>query len=220
VEPTYPLMCKYLHSLPLRGNRPSDNKQITALCFWRINCDVLGSGSLSQPVPKGVLVMKMRLVLGVIVVLATFSVCAVADLSGVGAPPPGGQFEVEFLGTFYCVSQTGSYCPDFADWGGTAGGYVEFKAPGGAIDAYLWVDGTGELSFASGSAIVTPPAGLPLLGVITEDGKLDEVDEDYPGGVERPLYVESPTVPEPSTLLLFGPAAVFLFKRARRFGRF
>jgi len=163
--------------------------------------------------------MKMRLVLGVVAVLAGFSVCAVADIAGAGGPPPGGEFEVLFLGTPYCVSQGGSYCPDFATWGGTAGGYVEFKDPGGAIDAYLWVDGTGELSFASGSALMTPPAGLPLLGIVTEDGTLQEVDQFYPGGVTRPLFVESPTVPEPSTLLLFGPAAVFLFKRARRFRR-
>ena len=159
--------------------------------------------------------MKMRLILGVMAVLAAFSPCALADLAGAGGAP-GGQFEVLFLGTPYCVSQTGSYCPDFAMWGGTAGGYVEFKDMGGAIDAYLWVDGTGELTFASGTKLTTPPAGLPLLGIVTEDGMLDEVDQFYPGGVTRPLYVESPTVPEPSTLLLFGPAAVFLFNRARR----
>ncbi len=161
--------------------------------------------------------MKVPLCISVVAVVLGLAICASADLndSGLGAPA-GGQFEVLYLGTPYCVSTTGSYCPDFASWGGTAGGYLEFKDTGGGIDAYLWVDGTGELSFASGTAIINPPAGLPLLGIITEDGTLQEVDQFYPGGVTRPLYVESPAVPEPSTLLLFGPAAVFLFGRGRR----
>jgi len=165
--------------------------------------------------------MKVPLSLAVLAVVLGLAICASADLneSGLGAPPAGSQFEVLYLGTPYCVSPTGSYCPDFATWGGTAGGYLEFKDPGGAIDAYLWVDGTGKLSFASGSALVAPPPGLPLLGIITEDGTLQQVNQLYPGGLTRPLYVESPIVPEPSTLLLFGPAALFLFGGARRFWR-
>ncbi len=161
--------------------------------------------------------MKVQVAFAVLAVILGLSVCAAADINDSGAP--ASQFEVEYLGNFYCQSQTGSYCPDFAAWGGTAAGYVEFKDPGGAIDAYLWVDGTGELSFASGSAIVTPPAGIPLLGILTEDGTLQQVNQFYPGGDLRPLFVESPITPEPSTLLLFGPAALFLFGRARRFWR-
>jgi hypothetical protein len=161
--------------------------------------------------------MKVPLSVGILTVVLGLSICAVADLNDSSAP--AGQFEVEYLGNFYCQSQTGSYCPDFALWGGTASGYVEFKDPSGTIDAYLWVDGTGELSFASGSALQAPPAGLVHLGTITEDGTLQEVNQLYPGGGLRPLFVESPTTPEPSTLLLFGPAALFLFGRARRFWR-
>ena len=160
--------------------------------------------------------MKIRLALGVLAVIVTVSVCAVA-----GTIDDTGGFEVLYKNAPYCVSTTGSFCPDFALWGPTAGGYVEFKDPGGTIDAYLWVDGTGELTFASGVDIVPPPAGLPLLGIVTEDGTLQEVDQFYPGGVTRPLFVESPvgTTPKPSTILLVGPAAVLLFNRARRFGR-
>ena len=139
-------MCKYLHSLLPPRNRPSDNKQITALCVWRINCNVLSSRSVSQPVPKGVLVMKMRLVLGVIVVLATFSVCALADISGSDEASPSGVFEVVFQGTPYCVSTTGSFCEVAAPgaWGGTAAGYIELFDQGGNPDAYLWIDGSSE----------------------------------------------------------------------------
>jgi len=171
---------------------------------------------------RGFLSMKARLSLAALAVLAVVTilpVCAVADLNESGSAPAGSQFEVEYLGNFYCQSQSGSLCTDFALWGGTAAGYVEFKSPGGGIDAYLWVDGTGELTFASGVDLQAPPAGIPLLGIITEDGTLQQVNQLYPGGLLRPMYVESPTVPEPSTLLLFGPAALFLFGRARRFWR-
>lgn len=164
--------------------------------------------------------MKVHLSLAVLVVVAVVTmlpICAVADLNEPAGPPAGSQFEVEYLGNFYCQSPSGSLCLDFATWGGTAGGYIEFKDPGGVIDAYLWVDGTGLLSFASGIALTPPPAGLPLLGIITEDGTLQQVNQLYPGGELRPLFVE--IVPEPSTLLLFGPAALFLFGRARRFWR-
>jgi hypothetical protein len=163
--------------------------------------------------------MKVQVTFAVLAVILGLSVCAAADITN-DSGAPASQYQVEYLGIFYCQSQTGSYCPDFANWGGTAAGYIELKDPNGTIDAYLWDDGTGELSFASGVALVPPPGGLPLLGIIVEDGTLQQVNEDYPGGEERPLYVESPvSTPEPSTLLLFGPAALFLFGRARRFWR-
>jgi hypothetical protein len=166
--------------------------------------------------------MKMRLSVAVLAVILGLSVCAVADINDLGAPSQfsdPSQFQVEYLGNFYCQSPNGSFCPDFADWGGTSAGYIQFDAPGGGIDAYLWDDGTGFLTFASGVALTPPPSGLPLLGIVTEDGTLQQVNQFFPGGVQRPLFVESPVVPEPSTLLLFGPAALFLFGWTRRFWR-
>jgi PEP-CTERM motif len=155
--------------------------------------------------------MKARLVVGVLAVVVTLSVCAVADLD-----------EVLYQGTLYCVGQDN--CQAFATWGGTAAGYVELLEPGGgSVSDYIWVDFTGQLWFeskdANGNFGALPPAGLPLLGTLIENGTLQEVDQFFPGGVTRPLFVESPSVPEPSTLWLFGPAAIFLFNRARRFRR-
>jgi PEP-CTERM motif-containing protein len=156
--------------------------------------------------------MKMRLVLAVLAVLVTLSASAVADLD-----------EVLYQGVVYCLGVDN--CPNFATWGGSAAGYVELLEPGGgSVSDYIWVDFTGELWFeskdANGNFGALPPAGLPLLGTLIENGSLQEVDQWFPGGGTRPLFVESPAaVPEPSTLLLFGPAAVFLFNRARRLRR-
>lgn len=155
--------------------------------------------------------MKIRLVLGVLAVVVTLSVCAVADLD-----------EVLYQGNLYCVGIDN--CQAFAAWGGSSAGYVELLEPGGgSVSDYIWVDFTGELWFeskdANGGFGALPPAGLPLLGSLIEDGTLQEVDQFFPGGGTRPLFVESPTVPEPSALMLFGPGAVFLFNRARRFRR-
>ena len=175
----------------------------------------------AQIVPKEVYHMKVRLLLGVFAVLcvvATLSVCAVAQ---------GGSDSVLFENKPYCVNNDD--CEAFAFWGPTAGGYVELLEPDGSgkVSDYIWVDAKGFLWFESdddqkcGGFCVLPPAGLPLVGTLVENGTLQEVDQFFPGGVTRPLFVESqePSVPEPSTLLLFGPAAVFLFNRARRFGR-
>jgi len=165
--------------------------------------------------------MKMRLVLGVLgvlAVIATLSICAVAG--------PEGDDSVLFKGNPYCVGLEA--CPAFAFWGPTATGYVELLEPDGkTVSDYIWVDFTGFLWFESdnenGGFAALPPPGTPFLGSLIEDGTLQEVDQFFPGGVTRPLFVQSSplegTTPEPSTLLLLGPAAVFLFNRARRFGR-
>ncbi len=161
--------------------------------------------------------MKIRLVLGVLAVLVTLSVCAVAGII---------DDEVLYQGTFYCVGQDD--CRAFATWGGTSAGYVELLEPDGkSVSDYIWVDFTGKLWFesddANGNFAVLPPAGLPLLGSLKEDGTLQEVDQFFPGTGDggRALFVQSveASTPEPSTLLLFGPAAVFLFNRARRLRR-
>jgi hypothetical protein len=163
--------------------------------------------------------MKTRLVLGVLVTLAVCSVFAIA-----GAAPAGGTDEVLYRGTPYCVNNDD--CEAFANWGPTTAGYIELLEPDGSgqVSDYLWVDFTGHLWFESrdpgGTFAALPPAGLPLLGTLVEDGTLQEVDQFFPGGETRPLFVESDsTTPEPSTLLLVGPAAVFLFNRARRLKR-
>lgn len=157
--------------------------------------------------------MKVKVslaVLAVLAVISVLSVCAMAD-------------EVVYRNTPYCVGVDD--CEAFASWGGTAAGYVELlDSPGGKIGDYIWVDSQGILWFESDNGTGTfgalPPAGLPLLGTLVENGQLQEVDQFFPGGVTRPLFVQSELdTPEPSTLLLFGPAALFLFGRARRFWR-
>ena len=159
--------------------------------------------------------MKMRLILAVLAVIATLPTCTVADPTG---------DEVLFLGLPYCIGQDD--CRDFAYWGGTTpAGYVELtEADGVTPSDYLWVDFNGTMTFESelpgGGFAELPPAGLPLFGKLVEDGTLQEVDQFFPGGVNRPLFIESELdTPEPSTLFLIAPAAVFLFNRARRFGR-
>ena len=149
-------------------------------------------------------------VLAVFAVISILSICAVAD-------------EVVYRDAPYCVGIDD--CEAFATWGGTAAGVVELlDSPGGKISDYIWVDFTGKLWFESdngtGNFAALPPAGLPLLGTLVENGSLQEVDQFFPGGVTRTLFVQSELdTPEPSTLLLFGPAALFLFGRARRFWR-
>jgi hypothetical protein len=147
-------------------------------------------------------------VLAALAVISILSVCAAAD-------------EVLYRDTPYCVGIDN--CQAFAVWGGTAAGYVELlDSPGGKISDYIWVDFQGNLWFESdngtGQFGALPPAGLPFLGSLVENGQLQEVDQFFPGGVTRPLFIQSELdTPEPSTLLLFGPAALFLFGRARRF---
>ncbi len=158
---------------------------------------------------------KMTLVLAVMSVLIVLSVCAVAD--------PTGTDEVFFEGNAYCIGVDS--CPNFATWGGTAGGYVVlYDSDGKTPSDYLWINFDGTMTFESelpgGGFAQLPPAGLPFLGGLVENGSLQEIDQFFPGGVTRPLFIESEVdTPEPSTLLLFGPAAVFLFNRARRFRR-
>jgi len=154
--------------------------------------------------------MKVPLSLAVMAVVLALAVGAFAS--------PSGDDSVLYLGQVYC--QGLEYCPDFATWGGTAAGYVELlDKDGKTISDYLWVDYSGHLFFESAPLNTPPPSGLPFLGSLIENGQLQEVDQFFPGGVTRPLFIQSNDVPEPSTLLLFGPAALFLFGRARRFWR-
>jgi len=183
--------------------------------------------------------MKIRVVLGVlavITVIAAFSICAVAGTSNPGSSAiagttnPSSADEIMYRGQLYCVGNPD--CEAFAFWGPTAAGYVEltFANGSGQVSDYVWVDFTGHLWFESydpaqcGSSgfCALPPAGLPLLGELKDDGSLQQISQFFPGGVTRPLAVQSDeglSTPEPSTLLLFGPAALFLFGRARRFWR-
>ena len=161
--------------------------------------------------------MKMKLFLsaGVLAAVLALNLCAFAD-----------QDEVVFRGNVFCLGIDD--CQNFANWGPTAGGYVVlYEADGHTISDYLWINPDGFMTFesddSSGGFAQLPPAGLPFLGGFIENGSLQEVDFLFPGftGSGRSLLIESKvdTTPEPSTLLLFGPAAVFLFGRARRFWR-
>jgi hypothetical protein len=163
--------------------------------------------------------MKMKLFLsaGILAAVFALNLCAFAD-----------QDEVVFRGHSFCLNIDN--CPDFANWGATAADtyVVLYEADGHTISDYLWIDSTGEMTFESdrpdGTFAQTPPAGFLFLGGFTENGSLQEVDFLFPGypGSGRSLLIESKvdtTVPEPSTLLLVGPAALFLFGRTRRFWR-
>ena len=137
----------------------------------------------------------------------------------------GSTDEVVFEGQPFCINQDD--CRNFALWGNsTPAGYVVlYEADGHSISDYLWVDPTtGLMTFESklpnGTFAELPPAGLPFFGGAIEDGTLEPMNQLFAGGGGRPLSIESgPDTPEPSTLLLLGPAAVFLFGRARRFWR-
>jgi hypothetical protein len=158
--------------------------------------------------------MKTRVLIAVAVltVVLAFSLCAFAD-----------QDEVVFEGQTFCLGQDD--CRNFATWGPTAGGYVVlFEADGHTISDYLWINPDGTMTFesdnASGGFALLPPASDPFLGGFIETGGLQQVNQLFPGGATRPLFILSKVdTPEPSTLLLFGPAALFLFGRARRFWR-
>jgi len=151
--------------------------------------------------------MKFRLAVGILVALFALSLCAYAD-----------NDSVLYLGQVYC--QGVDWCPSFAFWGPDAAGYVELLEPDGkTISDYLWVDARGFLYFESDPLNFTPPPGLPLLGSLIETGQLQEVDQFFPAGQTRPLFIQSepPQTPEPSTLLLFGSAVGILFGVRRRF---
>jgi hypothetical protein len=121
------------------------------------------------------------------------------------------------------------WCPDFAFWGtGTPTGYVELTEPDGTPSDYLWIDYQGNMTFESNPLTISPPAGLPLLGQLVEDGTLQEIDQFFPNGRSRPLFIQSETgdgitsqssAPEPSSLYLLAPAAGLAYRRARRFWR-
>ena len=138
---------------------------------------------------------------------------------------------VIFRGTSYCEGLED--CRAFAFWGsGNARsvGYVELTEPDGITPSdYIWVDIHGFLWFESdnenGGFAVLPPAYLPKLGTLVENGTLQEVDQFFTANATRPLFVESspaegstpePSTPEPSTLLMLGSGAVLLFSRSRR----
>ena len=167
--------------------------------------------------------IKVLLSVGVLVAILALNFRAVADSD-----------EVYFRGNIFCIGIDD--CRNFANWGPATArsiGYVVlYEADGRTISDYLWVDINGNLTFESdlpsGGFAELPPAYLRKLGGLIENGSLQEVNQFFPGGVERPLFIESKidtteskvgTTPEASTLLLFGPAAVFLFGRARRFWR-
>lgn len=141
------------------------------------------------------------------------SVCASAG----SIDPSGSGGAVLFLGQLYCEQQ--QYCPDFAYWGTTPPGYVELTDANGTPTDYLWVDTKGEMTFETNPLSIPPPAGLPLLGKLGDDGKFQEVDQFFPAGSNRPLYIEgssseqmtlAPSTPEPSTLWMFGAGVVVL----------
>ncbi len=136
--------------------------------------------------------------------------------------PSGSNAEVLFLGQLYCEQQ--QYCPNFAYWGTTPPGYVELTTADGTPSDYLWVAVNGELTFESAPLNIPPPAGLPLLGELVENGMFQEVNQFFPAGSNRPLYIEdgsggqkiaSSSTPEPTTLWMFG-AGGFAFLGRRR----
>ena len=161
--------------------------------------------------------MKMKILLyaGVLAAVLALNLCALAN-----------EFDsVSFEGQVYCLGVED--CRNFASWGPTAGGVFILTEPDGTPSDYLWVNPDGTMTFESdnesGGFALLPPAGLPVFGTLVEDGTLQQINQFFPGGLGRPLYMQSDvvegTTPEPSTLLLFGPAAVFLFGRARRLWR-
>jgi hypothetical protein len=166
--------------------------------------------------------MKTKLFLSVGILAAVFAL----NLCAYASEQPD---EVVFRGNVFCLGLED--CQNFANWGPTAADsyVVLYEADGVTVSDYLWIDSTGRMTFESdnesGGFAELPPPGFVFLGGLIEDGTLQEVDQFFPGSVgsNRRLFIQSDvvegTTPEPSTLLLFGPAAVFLFGRARRFWR-
>lgn len=157
--------------------------------------------------------VKVFLSVGVLMAFLALNLCAVAD----------NDF-VDFRGQTFCLGVDD--CRDFANWGPTVGGYVVlYEADGVTVSDYLWVNSDGAMTFESdlpgGGFAQLPPAGLVFLGGLIEDGTPQDLGVFFPAGEIRGLFVESKvdTTPEPSTLLLLGPGAIFLFSRARRFWR-
>jgi hypothetical protein len=142
------------------------------------------------------------------------------------ASPSGEPDYVVFLGQTYCLGM--DWCPDFAFYGPptTPVGYVELTDASGAPTDYLWVDYGGNMTFESNPRDNPPPPGLPLLGKLVETGTLQEVDQFFPAGWRRPLFIDGgsdrdgitsqTSAPDPPTLLLLGSAAALGYRRARR----
>jgi hypothetical protein len=170
--------------------------------------------------------MKIKVLLsaGVLAAILALNLRAAADSD-----------EVLFEGQTFCYGMDD--CRNFAVWGPGTGarsiGYVVlYEADGRTISDYLWVDINGLMTFESdlpsGGFAELPPAYLRKLGGLIENGSPQQINQFFPGGVGKPLFIESKidttastvvTTPEASTLLLFGPAALFLFGRAQRFWR-
>jgi hypothetical protein len=159
------------------------------------------------------------------VVAVVFALTAVAVAGPVG--PSGDDGEVLYLGQLYCVQM--QWCPAFAFYGtGTPIGYVELTEPDGTPSTYLWVDYQGSLNFEASPLNIPPPPGLPLLGKLVADGTLQEIDQFFPAGRSRPLFIQDGTddrlapqssTPEPSTLLLFTSAAGLAYGCVRHWWR-
>jgi PEP-CTERM motif len=114
------------------------------------------------------------------------------------------------------------YCPNFAYWGSTPPEYVELTGADGTPSDYLWVDTKGEITFETSPLNIPPPPGLPLLGELVENGTFQEVDQVFPAGSNRPLYVAgggqmmlASPAPEPTTLWMFGAGGFALLGRRR-----
>ncbi len=160
---------------------------------------------------------------GILAVVLSLTLPAVAG----PVSPDTDTDSVLFLGQTYCLEM--DWCPAFAFYGVlTPAGYVELTEPDGTPSDYLWVDYQGYLTFESTPLTIPPPPGLPLLGKLVEDGTLQEIDQFFPGGRSRPLFMQSGTddglrsqssTPEPSTILLLGSAAGVAYQRARRYWR-
>ena len=104
--------------------------------------------------------------------------------------PIGNGDSVLFLGEPYCVQM--DWCPTFAFYGSsTPVGYVELTDSEGDPIALLWVDGNGLMTFESSPLKVPPPAGLPLLGALVANGRLQEVDQFFPAGASRSLFMQT-----------------------------